>query len=76
MISRPKSTIPFFAVVITFLLIGLSEHPKAYIDSGSGSYMLQLGISGVLGGLFAAKSLWSRVRMTLMRRPFQKPFSK
>jgi hypothetical protein len=76
MITRSKSTIPLLAVVITLLTIGLSEHPQAYIDSGSGSYMLQLGISGLLGGIFAARSLWSKVRMTLMRRPSEKSISR
>lgn len=76
MITRSKSTIPLIAVVMTFLTIGLSEHPQAYIDSGSGSYMLQLGISGLLGGIFAARSFWSKVRMTLMRRSSEKSISR
>ena len=69
MIRRSKSSFAFIAVVITFLTVGLSEHALAYIDPGSGSYMLQLGISGLLGAIFAAKSLWTKIRITLMRRP-------
>ena len=34
---------------------------KAYLDPGSGSYLLQLLIAGLLGSLFVIRSYWSRI---------------
>ncbi len=33
-----------------------------YIDPGSGSYLVQMIIAGVLAGLFYFKNLWFKVR--------------
>lgn len=34
----------------------------AYLDPGSGSYLLQLLIAGLLGGLFALRMFWGRIK--------------
>jgi hypothetical protein len=47
----------------------------AYLDPGSGSFLLQLLLAGVLGGLFVLRTQWSRVK-GFFRRVFsrgQKP---
>lgn len=36
--------------------------PAAYLDPGSGSYLLQLFIAGALGALFAIRHYWSRIK--------------
>jgi hypothetical protein len=36
--------------------------PLLYIDPGSGSYLVQAIIAGVLGALFYFKSLWFKIR--------------
>jgi hypothetical protein len=41
----------------------------AYLDPGSGSYLLQLLIAGVLGGLFIVKMQWSRIKGWFARKP-------
>jgi hypothetical protein len=33
-----------------------------YIDPGSGSYLVQMIIAGVLAGLFYFKNLWMRIK--------------
>lgn len=33
----------------------------AYVDPGTGSYLLQLLIATVLGGLFVIKTYWRRI---------------
>lgn len=38
------------------------EAPRAYLDPGSGSYLLQLLAAGALGGLFVIKMSWSRIK--------------
>ena len=35
---------------------------KAYIDPGAGSYMFQLLIAFLIGGLFVIKSFWRRIK--------------
>ncbi|MDP2720720.1 MAG: hypothetical protein Q8O75_02145, partial [bacterium] len=34
----------------------------AYLDPGTGSYILQILAAGVLGGLFAVKTFWRSIR--------------
>ncbi len=36
-------------------------HPLAYLDPGTGSYLLQLLVAGLLGGLFLLKTYWGRI---------------
>lgn len=35
----------------------------AYIDPGTGSYIFQLLIATAVGGLFAIKIFWTRIKM-------------
>ena len=49
-------------LIVLFVVVGLSQDVFAYVDLGSGSYMLQLMTAGFFGMLFAARSLWARVR--------------
>jgi len=35
--------------------------PLAYIDMGSGSFLLQFLIAGLAGALFALKMFWGRI---------------
>ncbi len=41
--------------------------PFAYLDPGSGSYLLQLLIAGLLGGLFALRMYWGRIKSFFRR---------
>ena len=34
----------------------------AYLDPGTGSYLLQLALAGVLGASYAIKHFWSRLK--------------
>jgi hypothetical protein len=43
----------------------------AYLDPGSGSYLLQLLIAGLLGGMFVLKSQWGRIKSWFSRRSSQ-----
>ena len=51
-------TILFF---ITLSLI-FPQNALAYIDPGSGSYLFQLLIAFVLGGLYTIKTYWAMIR--------------
>jgi hypothetical protein len=50
------------ALVVLFVTVGLTAHPYAYVDLGTGSYMLQMVVAGLFGMIFAAKSWVGRVR--------------
>ena len=39
----------------------------AYLDPGSGSYILQILIASLLGGLFAVKVFWSKIKALLAK---------
>ena len=49
-------------VVVGFLFFMLADEAYAYIDPGSGSYILQLLIAGLLGAAFAVKIYWKRIK--------------
>jgi hypothetical protein len=48
---------------------GLRSNLLAYLDPGSGSYLLQLLIAGALGGLLLLRLYWSKVK-SFVRRLF------
>ncbi len=48
-------------------LLNLAEsngvsHPLAYLDPGTGSYIIQLLIAGVLGAAFLLRGYWKTVK--------------
>ena len=48
----------------------------AYLDPGSGSYLLQLLIAGLLGGFFVVRSSWDKIKSffrNLFSREEEKP---
>jgi len=49
---------------LTSFLLG----QEAYLDPGSGSYLLQLLIAGFLGGLFALRASWGRIKSYFQKR--------
>jgi hypothetical protein len=48
--------------------VALSTEAYAYLDPGSGSMMLQILLASVLGGLYAVRAYWRRVRSRLRRQ--------
>ena len=50
-----------FVVLAVFYLV-LTREVYAYLDPGTGSYILQLVIAGILGGLFAIKMFWFKIK--------------
>lgn len=47
--------------------VGVASHGFAYLDPGSGSYLLQLLIAGALGFAFAIKMFWGQIRGFFLR---------
>lgn len=46
--------------LLFFLILARDAH--AYIDPGTGSYILQLIIAGLVGLLFAVKVYWKKIK--------------
>lgn len=40
-----------------------------YLDPGSGSYLLQLLIAGLVGSAFMVRTFWSRIKAFFTRNP-------
>jgi len=55
------------AVAATFFLLP-SPAQAAYIDPGTGSYILQLVAGAVLAGLITVRGFWTQIR-ALVKRP-------
>ena len=52
--------------VLSVLLI--SGSANAYIDAGSGSYLLQILFAGILGAVFTARSVFTNLKLAISRR--------
>lgn len=44
------------------LLMAFTAPAYAYVDAGSGSYMLQMALAGVMALVFSIKLSWQRVK--------------
>jgi len=47
---------------ITMLFLVLSQRAFAYLDPGTGSFLFQMIAATVLGGLFAIKIFWKKIK--------------
>lgn len=57
----------FFAAAIGgFLWFASAGQTYAYLDPGTGSFVLQILIGGIAGGLMVVKLYWTRVRSYLL----------
>ena len=48
--------------IVLSLLVIFSAPANAYIDAGSGSYMLQMGLAGIMALVFSIKLSWQKLR--------------
>ncbi len=56
-------------LIVSAQLAGRLTPPPAYLDPGSGSFILQLLVAGILGGLVALRMSWSKIKARFTRRP-------
>lgn len=56
------------------LLMGLAA-PPAYLDPGSGSFLIQLLIAGALGAALAIRMSWGRIKGIFRRKDTPPPDS-
>jgi len=61
-----KKTVYLLSVLSACLLVvGFSRDACGYIDPGTGSYILQILIAGIVGSLFVVKIFWKRISLFL-----------
>ena len=63
---------PVVPVLVLVLLISpiMLQSAYGYLDPGTGSYIIQLLVGGLLGGLFAIGLFWRRV-IAFVKRLFK-----
>lgn len=49
-------------ILMLILFLSSANSLYAYIDPGTGSYILQMLIAGILGAAFAVKIFWNHIR--------------
>lgn len=50
-------------ITVSFLICTIFlEKAYAYLDPGTGSYLLQMVVAGLIGGLFAIKVFWKKIK--------------
>jgi hypothetical protein len=61
--SRDKFNIYYF--VVSFVALAILVFPRtsaAYLDPGTGSFVFQMIIAGVVGGLYTIKTYWRNIK--------------
>jgi len=53
----------FVIIGLNFIFLLNPSNAHAYIDPGTGSYILQLIIAGLVGALYAVKLYWARIKL-------------
>ena len=51
-----------WSAVLISLMVLVAGSATSYIDAGSGSYILQLVVGGIVGAALAVKVFWRRIR--------------
>jgi hypothetical protein len=54
----------YFIVLVLLVLLFSSifaQKAEAYLDPGTGSYIFQILIASVVGGLFVIKTFWAKI---------------
>jgi len=62
-LTRQKGSILYVALVLLFF----ANTAQAYVDPGTGSFLFQLVIAGILGGLFYIKTIFRAVKKYLLK---------
>lgn len=57
----------WIAFLVGFILVASARKACAYIDAGTGSYLLQMGLGFALAAAFGVKTSWVRIREFTLR---------
>jgi len=59
--------LPLICLSAVFLPMFFPQMAMAYIDPGTGAYIFQILIAGLLGAVFATKTYWHRIKAVMKR---------
>lgn len=48
-------------LLLTIFVLSVPTEAKAYLDPGTGSYVFQIVVAGLLGGVYAIKASWGKI---------------
>ena len=51
----------FIAIVSAALVLAFSREASAYVDPGTGSYLIQILIAGLIGAAYGVKIFWRSI---------------
>jgi len=54
-------------IILFSLLLIIARPAYAYLDPGSGSFILQIILGAVLGGLFTVKIYWQKLKTFIFK---------
>lgn len=57
--------------LLDIILAAPFSKPAAYLDPGSGSFILQILLATLVGGLFVIKSYWKKIISFFHKKPEQ-----
>jgi nitrate/nitrite transporter NarK len=63
--SSPRSTLASLALALALGMLLVPAPALAYLDPGTGSFLIQGIIAAVVGAGFAVKMFWSRIKAFL-----------
>jgi hypothetical protein len=66
-VKRLVSVLSSAAVAATLIWLLAPQPAHAYLDPGSGSYLLQLALAALLGILLSLRLFWGRIKAFLRR---------
>ena len=71
-----KYTIRFVLFLTILLTLVFPKRVDAYLDPGTGSYLLQILVAALFGGLFAIKTWWRQIKNIFTGRKDKKTSEK
>ncbi len=60
--SSPRATLAPLALAVILALVLMPAPAMAYLDPGTGSFVIQGIIAAIVGGGFAVKMFWGRIK--------------
>ena len=71
--SRVKTSRAIGVSDVVLLAVTLNQDAvQAYVDPGTGSYLFQLGVAGLLAGLYTVKRYWRAIRDAFRNSPWRR----
>jgi hypothetical protein len=59
---RPVLASAVFSAIVLAILLLTPTDAQAYLDPGTGSYVIQLAMAGLLASMFTLKLYWQRIK--------------